>query len=255
MVKAAIVIPTRLNSKRLPNKPLLDIGGMSLIEHCWRTAKQANFPVIISSPDQALVDHCKAFGARAVRTSMDCINGTERCLRTVPHLPKGTDVIVNVQGDMFTFDPACIDKIIIRSQCGVATPITLCSYEEWEYTNTPKVVIDAHGYALYFSRAGIPALSSSSSVSVGLDSFPVYKHIGIYAYTISALQRYHDLAPSALERAECLEQLRFIENRISIRTVMLRADTSLAVNTQADLVKARSLWAEQKKQKTAELSA
>jgi len=238
-----VVIPARLAATRLPDKPLADIGGVPMIVHVCRRAVAAGLgPVVVAAGDAAIADAVRAAGGRAVLTDPAHPSGTDRVHEAVEALdPAGAfDVIVNLQGDLPTIDPAVVAAALAPLADPAVDIATLAAVivEARERTD-PNVVKIALGLApgarigraLYFSRATIPAGDG-----------PHYHHIGIYAYRRAALRRFVALPQGVLERRERLEQLRALENGMRIDAACV--DTvPLGVDTPADLERARRLLA------------
>ncbi len=238
-----VVIPARLASSRLPNKPIADIHGVPMIVHVWRRAMEAGIgPVIVACADFEIIDAVKDAGGDAVYTNPDHASGSDRvfeALHTVDPLKKH-DCVINVQGDLPTIEAGAIRASLAPLEDGdvdiatLAAPIT--DDAERDDPNVVKAVLSLSpgaetARALYFTRAAAPSGSGT-----------LYHHIGLYAYRRAALERFVKLAPSKLERIEKLEQLRALENgmRIDARLV----DTvPLGVDTPTDLERARELLA------------
>jgi 3-deoxy-manno-octulosonate cytidylyltransferase (CMP-KDO synthetase) len=238
-----VVIPARLASTRLPNKPLADIHGESMIVHCWRRAEAAAVgPVVVACAEASIAAAIEAVGGTAVMTRPDHPSGSDRVFEAVQaYDPDGRhDAVVNLQGDLPTIDPAAIRAVLVPLAepavdiATIAAPIV--DPAERTDPNVVKAVLALApgavvGRALYFSRATVPAGDG-----------PLYHHIGIYAYRRAALARFVGLAPSPLERRERLEQLRALETGLRIDAALV--DTvPLGVDTPADLARARDLLA------------
>lgn len=240
MNKTLILIPARMASTRLPNKPLADINGKPMIWHVWQRAIEANIgtPVVCTDSSEVLDAIIKA-GGEAVMTKSDHPSGSDRIWEAVTKLdPKGeAELIVNVQGDLPTIAPDLIKASIApfeKGDCDIATLATVITEEE-ERTN-PNVV-KAIGTpvgenllrALYFTRASAPYGEGD-----------LYHHIGLYTYKRSALEKFVSLPPSTLEQREKLEQLRALEAGMRIDIALV--DTApLGVDTPADLEAARKI--------------
>lgn len=234
-----VVIPARMASTRLPGKPLADICGAPMIVQVWRRATEAAIgPVLVACAEPEIADAITAAGGQAVLTDPDLPSGSDRVWQAVTRFdPVGHhDVIVNVQGDLPTLDPA-----LVRAALGplddpaVDLSTLVAAITDPEERTNPNVVKAVTGLApdgdqaraLYFTRATAP-----------WGDGPLWHHIGLYAYRRAALQRFVSLPPSPLEQREKLEQLRALENGMSIECV--RVDTvPLGVDTPADLEKAR----------------
>jgi 3-deoxy-manno-octulosonate cytidylyltransferase (CMP-KDO synthetase) len=209
---AAIVIPARFASTRLPGKPLLRQTGKYLIQHVWERACQARraSAVIVATDDPRIVAAVNSFGGRAIRTRRDHPSGTDRVAEVARTLD--ADVLVNLQGDEPLIDPGALDLVIDRLEgdpdaqmATLATPLR--SLEQWQNPNCVKVVCDDSGAALYFSRAPIPFVRDGKP---DLAARPprFLQHVGLYAYRRDFLLRLAALPPAPLEKLEKLEQLR-----------------------------------------------
>lgn len=241
-----VLIPARLAATRLPNKPLADIAGEPMILHVWRRAIEAGIgPVVVATDAPAIIDVIEAAGGVAVLTRADHPSGSDRLAEALAIIdPEGQhDVIVNVQGDLPTIDPAVIGAAIAPLADRSVDIATLCARitrpEEASDPNVVKLVGVASGQmasyprlrALYFTRAQAP-----------WGEGPLYHHIGLYAYRRTALRRFMALPPGELETREKLEQLRALEAGMRIDALVV-ADLPLGVDTPADLERARALVA------------
>ncbi len=237
-----VLIPARLAATRLPNKPLVDIAGEPMIAHVWRRALEAGIgPVAVATDAPEIADAVTRAGGRAVMTRSDHASGSDRIFEAVEKLdPEGRhDVVVNVQGDLPTVDPAAIAASIAPlsdPDVDLATLVAVIEREE-ERTNPNVVkmvgaqVAPGRFRALYFTRATAP-----------YGDGPLYHHIGLYAYRRKALQRFVSLPPSPLEQREKLEQLRALEAGMRIDAVVV-GDVPLGVDTPHDLDRAREIIA------------
>ncbi len=238
-----VLIPARLASTRLPNKPLADIAGTPMIVRVWRQAMAANAgPVVVAAAEQAIVDAVTRAGGNGVLTDPDLPSGTDRIfaalLKTDPR--GGHDVVVNLQGDLPTLDPLAVRAVMDALRDSKADMATLAAPidDAADFDNPsvvkPVVAWDASGRlgrALYFTRARAPSGAGA-----------LFHHVGIYAFTRKALERFVALPPSPLEKREKLEQLRALEAGMTI--AVARVDSvPLSVDTPADLEKARQLLA------------
>ncbi len=247
-----VMIPARLASTRLPDKPLADIQGAPMIVHVWRRAMEAEAgPVVVACAEDAIAEAVTAAGGRAVLTDPAHASGSDRIFEALQQVdPEGRhDAVVNLQGDLPTLDPALVRKVLQPLAEGPADIATLVveirAPEERSNPNVVKAAVSFAGgpvtgqgdiaRALYFSRCPVPWAGAD-------DSQPLYHHIGIYAYRRAALQRFVALPPSPLEQREKLEQLRALE--AGMRIDVARVDTlPLGVDTPADLERARALLA------------
>jgi len=241
-----VLIPARLAATRLPNKPLAEIAGEPMIVHVWRRAMEAGIgPVAIATDAQEIAEAIARAGGRAVMTRADHASGSDRIFEAVEKLdPEGRhDVVVNVQGDLPTIDPAAIAASIaplLDPGVDIATLVAVITREE-EKTEPSVVkmvgsqIAPGRFRALYFTRATAP-----------YGDGPLYHHIGLYAYRRKALQRFVGLPPSPLERREKLEQLRALEAGMRIDAVVVD-DVPLGVDTPHDLERARAIIAARRK--------
>jgi 3-deoxy-manno-octulosonate cytidylyltransferase (CMP-KDO synthetase) len=244
-------IPARFGSTRLPGKPLSDIHGKPMIRHVYERVQGARRidRVIVATDDARIAAAVVAFGGEAVLTSPDHASGTDRVAEAAAAVTDAV-VVVNVQGDEPTIDPGAVDAAVEALVEDPALPISTLSValrdaDEMLSPDVVKVICDARGNALYFSRGPIPHLrlegdpeprrAALIAVTRGL----ARKHVGLYAFRRDALARFAGLPPSALEKAEGLEQLRALENGIPIRVVPLNGDSGVAVDTPQDLERVR----------------
>lgn len=225
------VIPARLASTRLPRKVLREIAGEPMLAWVYRAAKACTLldQVLIATDSDEVMEFARQNGMPAVFTPADCASGTDRVHAVAEAIP--ADIYVNVQGDEPMLRPEHLTALLepfARPEVEVATIATPCSADQIANPNAVKVVTAANGRALYFSRATIPFDRD------GRGGIAYRKHLGLYAYRRAALQRFPKLAPSALEAAEKLEQLRFLENGIDIYVTETPFDT-VGVDTEEDL--------------------
>lgn len=234
------IIPARYASTRFPGKPLIDISGKTMIQRVYEQACSASSldKVVIATDDERIIAEVKRFGGEYAMTRNDHQSGTDRCAEVAEQY-QGYQVIINIQGDEPYIDPVQIDLLtscFTDDQVKLATLVKKISdNEELFNQNIPKVVLNAKGEAIYFSRHTIPFLRNQDEEN-WLTAHQFYKHIGIYGYTLQTLLEIKNLTPSTLEIAESLEQLRWIENGYKIQTKTTSME-SIAVDTPADLEK------------------
>jgi 3-deoxy-manno-octulosonate cytidylyltransferase (CMP-KDO synthetase) len=235
------IIPARMASTRLPGKPLADIAGEPMIVKVWRQAMRASLgPVLVAAAEREVAAAIERAGGRAVMTDPHLASGSDRVQAALEAFdPEGRfDAVVNLQGDLPDIDPQALREVLdalVESGADIATlaaPIT--DPADFDNPNVVKPVVawngsGRRGRALYFTRARAPAGEG-----------PLYHHVGIYAFTRSALRRFVALPPSPLESREKLEQLRALEAGMRIEVAMIDA-VPLSVDTEADLKRARSL--------------
>lgn len=231
-----IVIPARMGSTRFPGKPLADLLGKPMVRRVWEAAVASGVGdrVVVATPDREILDACAAFGAEAVMTRSDHETGTDRIAEVAQSIP--ARVYVNVQGDEPLMPPAsiaaCARPMLADPSIPMATVHAYCDDTELDDPAVVKVVADSAGFALYFSRFAIPYPRNPRVERVR-------KHIGLYAYRGDALAAFAGWPMSPLERAESLEQLRFLHN--GVRIFLAEAEgAELAIDTpeQADRVRA-----------------
>jgi 3-deoxy-manno-octulosonate cytidylyltransferase (CMP-KDO synthetase) len=238
-----VLIPARLASTRLPDKPLADIAGQTMIERVWRQAvKAALGPVLVAAAEQEIVDVIARAGGNALLTEPALPSGTDRIFAALEKADPdaGYDVVVNLQGDLPALDPAAIRAAAATLETTGTDIATLVAEidDPADYDNPSfvKAIVawekgERRGRALYFTRARAPTGEG-----------PLFVHIGIYAFRRAALARMVKLAPSPLETREKLEQLRALEAGMTIGVARVDA-VPLSVDTPADLEKARAVLA------------
>jgi len=233
------VIPARLASTRLPRKLLREIAGRPLICWTWEAARRAPelSDVLVATDAQEIVDVCHAHGIPAILTSSAHPSGTDRVWEVAQG--RAADVYVNVQGDEPLVTPGHVARLVAPFRTHPGTQVSTLKIRatdaEKPLPSVNKVVVDAAGHALYFSKFPIPYDRDRIGTAV-------YKHIGLYAYRRAALEAFHRLPPSELEQTERLEQLRFLENGIPI-TVVETTEPTVGVDTEDDLHAVQALLA------------
>lgn len=240
-----VVIPARYQSTRFPGKPLAKIKGKPMIQCTYEQAVQSGFPTVVATDDERIREAVTMFGGQVVMTDTTHTNGTSRCSEAVAiwenQKQSEVEVVINVQGDEPFVQPEQIQdlaKAFIDPSVDIATLTQKIANEEELFNpNVVKLVRDIKGYALYFSRATIPFLRDSSTKE-WLRKHTFFKHIGMYAYTKSALNRIINLPKGKLEMGENLEQLRWLEHGYTI-AVLETIHASIGVDTPEDLERIR----------------
>lgn len=244
-----VVIPARYASTRLPGKPLLDIAGKPMVVWVAERAKQSGAKqIVIATDDVRILDAAGRHGHQAILTRADHVSGTDRIAEVA--LAQGWQddaIVVNVQGD----EPLIQASLIIEVATALANShdavmATAChaihSKADFLNPNIVKVVLDAQGNALYFSRAPIPyprdAFAADAELPVDM---PAYRHIGIYAYRAKFLKQYASIQPAAIEQFECLEQLRVLHQGYKISVAISENAPAAGVDTEEDLAYVRSV--------------
>jgi 3-deoxy-manno-octulosonate cytidylyltransferase (CMP-KDO synthetase) len=238
-MKILALIPARYASTRFPAKALADINGKSMIRRVYEQARQADSlsRVVVATDDERILAHVLDFGGEVVMTGTHHQSGTDRCQEALTVLGESFDYVVNIQGDEPFIQPRQIDLLtsVLDSTTELATLVKAITDPQVLFNpNSPKVVVSQTGEALYFSRQPIPYQRDRPSAD-WLAHHRYFKHIGLYAYRTDILAQITQLAPSLLERAEALEQLRWLENGFRIRVVETELE-SYGVDTPEDLL-------------------
>ena len=241
------VIPARYGSTRFPGKPLAEIAGRPMIEHVYRRATQAArlTRVVVATDDRRIEEAVRAFGGEAVMTSADHPTGTDRVAEAASGLDAG--YFVNIQGDEPLIDPAHIDLCadgLLSGESMITLVARISSTDDLFNPNVAKVVVGLDGHAIYFSRSPIPFPGKylDKGTDIDLDSSTYLRHIGLYGYTRSCLERLASSGPCRLEEIESLEQLRALAIGISIKVAVVES-TSPCVDVPEDIRRVESLLA------------
>ena len=237
------IIPARYASSRFPGKPLADINGKSMIHRVYEQATKSTLlnKVIVATDDDRIKKEVLSFGGNVAMTSSAHKSGTDRCREVLDEIEtdEQVDIIVNIQGDEPLIEPAQIDELIglfKHDGFGIATLVKKIENEQDLFnTNVNKVVLSKSMHAIYFSRHPIP-FQQNVPTTAWLQNFDYYKHIGMYGYRATVLKEITKLEQSKLEKAESLEQLRWIENGYAIKVGITRFE-SMSVDTPEDLSK------------------
>lgn len=246
-----VVIPARYASTRLPGKPLADIAGQPMIVRVAAAAKRSSAEgVWVATDDERIVRAVRQHGFDAVMTDANHLSGTDRIAEVADQLRwNDEDIVVNVQGDEPLLDPSLIEAVAAAlsddPEAAMATashPLTAA--DDFFNPNVVKVVCDARGRAQYFSRAPIPWDRDRFADRPGVlpADLPAQRHIGVYAYRVSFLRRFGQLATSPLERCESLEQLRALWHGYPIQVVGVDHPPAPGVDTPEDLARVRRLF-------------
>lgn len=242
------IIPARYASTRFEGKPLADLGGKPVIQHVCDRVSSVLDDFAVATDDRRIFDTVISFGAKAVMTSPDHRSGTDRCLEAYDNLGSDADVVINIQGDEPFVDPVQIRQIMDCFDDPSTDIATLAlpyphdgSYSGLENPNKPKVVMDSHSNALMFSRSVIPYLRGFDREEWPANA-DYFTHIGMYAFRIKILREVTRLPQSPLEKAESLEQLRWLQNGYTIKVGITDRQT-IGIDTPADLEAAKALLA------------
>jgi len=245
-----VLIPARLASTRLPDKPLADIAGQPMVVRVAQRAMASSAQrVVVAADSPAIVQACRAHGIDAVLTRVDHASGSDRLAEACELLGlSGQDLVVNVQGDEPLIDPALIDAVAAlleaRAEASMSTAAhAIDSIDEFTNPNVVKVVLDAQGLALYFSRA--PIAWWRDGFAGGIKALPQprpLRHVGIYGYRAGFLRQFPQLPQAPIEVTEALEQLRALWHGHRIAVHVTEAAPGVGVDTPEDLERARALW-------------
>jgi len=236
------IITARYASSRFPGKPLVDMLGQTMIQRVYNQVKKSKrlSQVVVATDDKRIYDHILSFGGNAVMTGENHPSGTDRCYEALKKSNDKFDFAINIQGDEPFIDPNQIDLLCssITEKTELATLIQkIATLEQLNSPGEAKVVINHLQEAIYFSRSPIPFVQKAEQKD-WLSKTTFYRHVGLYAYRSDILERITQLSPSLLEKAESLEQLRWIENGFKIKTVETEMEESICIDTPEDLEKA-----------------
>lgn len=252
-MRFTVLIPARLASTRLPNKPLADIGGAPMVVRVAQRARLSQAQnVVVATDSTEVMAQCTHFGVQAVMTDANHASGSDRLAEACALLGLPDDaVVVNVQGDEPLIDVALMDAVAQlladRPECAMSTAVhAIESIEDYLNPNIVKVVLDAQQTAIYFSRAPIPYARDHAGKAwwnaPGNLPKPL-RHVGIYGYRAGFLKAFPALTPAPLEQLECLEQLRALWHGHKIAVHITDRSPGIGVDTPADLLAARQLFA------------
>ena len=242
------IIPARFASTRFPGKPLVDIGGKTMIQRVYEQVSKVLADVYVATDDHRIFDAVLAFGGRAIMTSDQHKSGTDRCYEAYSKLSGNFDVVINVQGDEPFIQPEQIETL---KDCFKSTETEIATlakrftekdgFEALNNPNSPKLVVNKSDEAMYFSRSIIPFRRGAETADwILLNTY--LKHVGIYAYRADVLRQLTQLEQSPLEISESLEQLRWLENGFRIKVGYTDVET-VGIDTPEDLEKVKTLFA------------
>ncbi len=240
------IIPARYASTRFPGKPLAVLGGKTVIQRVYEQVSKVLNEVYVATDDERIFSCVESFGGKAVMTRKDHQSGTDRIQEAVEKTGTQADVIINVQGDEPFIQPSQIQTLMqlfddLSTQIGtLGKPFE--SMEVVDNPNSPKIVTDNRGFALYFSRSIIPYIRGKERKD-WFGEYPFLKHLGVYAYRREVLAEVTKLPQSPLEKAESLEQLRWLQNGYRIRVGLTDVET-VGIDTPEDLQRAEALLAQ-----------
>ncbi len=241
-MKYIAIIPARYASTRFPGKPLAMLGGKTVIQRVYEQVSSVLEAVFVATDDERIFACVESFGGKAVMTRTDHKSGTDRIQEAVEKIGTDADVIINVQGDEPFIQPSQVETLMHlfdepSTQIGTLGK-RFDSIEAIQNPNSPKIVTDIRGFALYFSRSVIPYIRGVETKD-WFGQYPFLKHLGIYAYRREVLNEVTQLPQSSLEKAESLEQLRWLENGYRIRVGLTDVET-VGIDTPEDLQRAEA---------------
>ena len=241
-MKFAAIIPARYASTRFPGKPLAVLSGKTVIQRVCEQVQSVLSEVYVATDDDRIYQAVEQFGGKPVMTRADHKSGTDRIEEAVEKTGTTADVIINVQGDEPFIQPSQIETLMHlfddeQTQIGTLGK-RFDTLEAVQNPNSPKIVVDCRGFALYFSRSVIPFVRGVEPKE-WFGQYPFLKHLGVYAYRREVLQAVTLLPQSSLERAESLEQLRWLQNGYRIRVGLTEVET-VGIDTPEDLQRAEA---------------
>lgn len=236
-MRPVIIIPSRLGSTRLPNKPLADICGLPMIVQVYNRALEADIAdIYVAAAEQEIIDAVQDNGGKAILTDPNLPSGSDRIAQALNRIDGDYDAVINLQGDLPTIEPHCVREVYQPLLDGAEMSTLACKISDEDERTNPNIVKavvgwenETYGKALYFTRATAPYGEGD-----------LYHHIGIYGYRADTLKKFVSLPPSPLEIREKLEQLRALENNIAIDVVATNT-IPLGVDVESDLIKARKI--------------
>ena len=241
------IIPARYASTRFPGKPLVDIGGKTMIQRVYDQVSKVLDDVYVATDDKRIFDKVRSFGGKVIMTSDAHRSGTDRCYEAFTKLDDWFDVVINVQGDEPFIQPEQIEALkncFADEETQIATLVKKITDKDGVEVlfnpNSPKVVLDKQNNALYFSRSPIPYKRGSDEKN-WMAEHDYYKHVGVYAYRSEVLSQIVQMPPSKLELAESLEQLRWLENGLKIKAGFTDVET-VGIDTPEDLEKIKGMF-------------
>jgi 3-deoxy-manno-octulosonate cytidylyltransferase (CMP-KDO synthetase) len=234
------IIPARYASTRFPGKPLAKLAGKPVIQHVYEKVTQILPNTWVATDDQRIYETVENFGGKAIMTRADHKSGTDRIQEAVDKIGTKADIIVNIQGDEPFIQTSQIETICKLFEDPNTQIATIGKYftdtQALINPNSPKIVTDINGFALYFSRSVIPFVRGVDK-ELWLQEFRFIKHLGIYAYQRNVLKEITQLPQSSLEKAESLEQLRWLQNGYRIKVGLTDIET-IGIDTPEDLIRA-----------------
>lgn len=244
------IIPARYASTRFPGKPLAMLGGKTVIERVYNQVASVLEAAYVATDDERIFKAVESFGGKAIMTSPNHKSGTDRIREAISKIDGCFDVVVNIQGDEPFIQKSQIETVCRcfdddNTQIATLGKLFTKDMTAIENPNSPKIVVDNRGYAMYFSRSIIPFIRGKEK-SEWQECFPFMKHIGVYAYRTDVLKQITELPQSSLEIAESLEQLRWLQNGYRIKVGVTDVET-IGIDTPQDLQRAEEFLAKMKR--------
>lgn len=243
------IIPARYASTRFPGKPLAILAGKTVIQRVYEQVSSTLDEAYVATDDERIFNHVIAFGGKVVMTSTEHKSGTDRIEEAVNKLHLDCDVVLNIQGDEPFIQPSQMKALcncFLDNQTQIATlGKAFESQEALENPNSPKIIVNNQGYAMYFSRSVVPYIRNEEPAN-WVTNFPYLKHLGVYAYRLEVLKEITQLPQSSLELAESLEQLRWLQNGYRIKVALTDIET-VGIDTPNDLMKAEQFLKQTKR--------
>lgn len=235
------IIPARYASTRFPGKPLAMLGGKTVIQRVYEKVTSCLDDAYVATDDERIFNHVTSWGGKAIMTSPNHKSGTDRIEEAIEKIGSGYDVVINIQGDEPFIDASQIKEVCHcfddeNTQIATLGIPFKSDIEVISNPNSPKIVVDNRGFALYFSRSVIPFIRGKEKEQWG-EAYPFLKHIGLYAYKREVLREVTSLPQSSLEIAESLEQLRWLQNGYKIKVGVTNIET-IGIDTPEDLANA-----------------
>jgi 3-deoxy-manno-octulosonate cytidylyltransferase (CMP-KDO synthetase) len=261
-MKKAIIIPARYGSTRFPGKPLTLIAGQTMLSRVVQLAQQScaartDTDIMVATEDARIATHCNELGITCIMTDDDCHTGSDRVLQAAQRSDNQYDVLVSLQGDAPFTPPSAIEALLSAFDTNplyeVVTPIVQLRWPELDALRQAKqitpfsgttCVVDSNGQALWFSKNIIPAIRKEEALRKTSAFSPVHQHMGLYAYRTDILERFVSLPYGTYEELEGLEQLRLLENKISIQTVTISVALGMAqagIDSPEDVARAEAM--------------
>lgn len=261
-MEKAIIIPARYGSTRFPGKPLTMIAGETMLSRVVNVARevQRHYPdidIAVATEDQRIADHAEEIGVRGIMTSDNCATGSDRVLEAINQIGNDIDFVLGLQGDAPFTPPQALIKMMQavedNNDIEVITPVINLRWEELDRLRSNKkitpfsgttAILDKNGKALWFSKNILPAIRKEEQWREKSEFSPVHQHIGLYGYRVDVLRKFVSCPQGVYEELEGLEQLRLLENGITIQTVTIDVEsgvTQAGIDSPEDVIRAEKI--------------